>query len=180
MIMRISCIRQPIIWILMPAILLVSVTVEAHTLRVLEEQIKLSIQRVDVQQNSIIIRYDITLPTVDDYEVQVVMRSEKNASVKIPVITASGDIGEKQYTSGEKQITWNYRKDIGEATYGDGFYFEISIRRVSGSSWWIYALLGAAVIGGGAAALGGKKSDGSTSTPSQVTELPSPPGRPGN
>ncbi|MFH0989345.1 MAG: hypothetical protein V1799_04930 [bacterium] len=174
--------RRIIIAILIPSWLGYCFDAQASTLRSMEEQIKLSIKQVEVESTTMIIRYEITLPATDKYEVSVVMLNERIASLKIPVKTATGDVGEKEYTSGEKQIKWDYRKDCSEKITGDGFYVEITVNRVSGSNWWLYTILGAAIIGGGAAALGGKKSgdDKSIITPPGSTSLPLPPARPGN
>ena len=182
--MRISQVfraRQAIVRVLILPLLLWCIDAPALAKLRIDEGVRLSVKAVEVKGDIILISYDLVVPAGEKYEVSIVMMKEKVPSVKIPVRSASGDVGESTYTSGAKQVRWEYKKDIPSGLWGDGFYVEITINRASGTSVWWYVGIGAVVLGGGAALAGGKKSNGSsTPTVPPVIELPSPPSRPGN
>jgi len=144
-----------------------------------QDEIRISIRTVEVNPDHIIITYELTASAADEYEVTLVLLKEGSASFRIPVRSASGDIGEGKFAGGSRRVRWDFGKDYPSGLSGDGFYFEISVSRVTKSNLLLYLGLGGAavVIGGVAILAGGKKGGTTTGTPTPV-ELPMPPARP--
>jgi len=147
-----------------------------------EDPLRLSVKGVEVRGDIILVSYELVVPAGVRCEVSLILLKESDPSFRLPAKSASGDLGEANYTSGSKQIVWEYKKDVSGSLWGDGFYVEVTISRLSGTSAWWYIGIGAALAGGGAFLALGKKTGGGTTTPSVpgVTELPLPPSRPGN
>ena len=143
-----------------------------------QEVIKATFKTVEVKPDHMIIVYELTAPTADSYEVSFVLLKEGSPSFRIPVRSASGDIGEGKFAGNARQVRWDYPKDCPTSVGGDGFYLEITVTKVSGSNLLYYLGLGAlAIVGGGVAILVGGKQGGTTAA-STPTELPVPPSRP--
>ena len=141
-----------------------------------QEEIKVTIRSVQVNPDHLLITYELTAPATESYEVSLVLLKEGNSTFRIPVRSASGDLGEGTFAGDARQVKWEYSKDYPGGLYGDGFYFEITVNKVSKSNLLLYLGLGGLALAGGAAVLlGGSK--GGDSTPSQ-TQLPLPPTRP--
>jgi hypothetical protein len=143
-----------------------------------QDEVKIAIRTVEVKSGFIVVTYELVAPASESYEVSLVLLKEGNASFKVPVRSASGDIGEGKFSGTSRQVRWEYAKDYAGELAGDGYYFEITVTKVSGSNLLYYIGLGGLAVVGGAVALlaGGKKAE--TSTSSTSSELPTPPGRP--
>jgi hypothetical protein len=143
-----------------------------------QDEFKVTIKAVEVKPDHIVITYELVASATESYEVSLVLLKEGSPSFKVPVRAAAGDIGEGKFTGGTRQVRWEFAKDYPAGLQGDGFYFEITVTKVSGSNLLLYLGLGAlAVVGGGVALLAGGKKEAAASTPPAV-ELPSPPTRP--
>lgn len=176
---RVFRVRQAIVRVLILPLLIWCTDVPALAKVLPDEQIRLSVKGVEVKGEIILISYELFVSVKEECVVSIVLLKEKDPSIKIPVRFASGDLGEATYVSGAKQVKWEYKKDVPLGLWGEGFYFEVTISRVSGTSVWWYIGIGAALAGGGALLVAGKKSGGGPSTPT-VLDLPFPPNRPSN
>ncbi len=175
---RVYRLRRRIIAGIIAPLLLWCIDAPAFAARQPQDEIKISIRAVEVKPDHILISYQLIAPASEQYEVSVVLLREGSPSFKVPVRSASGDIGEGSFSGESRQIRWEYAKDYSSGLYGDGFYFEITVNKVTKSNLLLYLGLGGlAVVGGAVAILGGGKKGEATSTPT-VTELPTPPARP--
>ena len=142
-----------------------------------QDVFKASFKTVEVKPDHMVIVYELLAPADDSYEVSFVLLKEGSPSFRIPVSSASGDVGEGKFAGSSRQVRWDYLKDCPANMGGDGFYFEITVSKASRSNLLYYLGVGAlAVIGGGVAILGGKKE--ATTATSTPTALPVPPSRP--
>lgn len=137
--------------------------------------------RLEINQESAIITYDLIAQSGETYYVVASLVKEGDPNFRIPVKSATGDIGEGKYAGLQRRIQWDWKKDLPkDFTGGSEYSIEVTATHIArgGGGSWVYYVLGAAVIGGGAAVLlGGKKSSSESGTGS--TQLPSsPPGRP--
>ena len=143
-----------------------------------QDEIKISIRTVEVKPDYIVVTYELVAPATESYQVSLVLLREGNASFRVPVRSASGDIGEGKFSGAARQVRWEYAEDYAGTLAGDGYYFEITVTKVSGSNLLYYIGLGGlAVVGGAVALLAGAKKGGAAS-PVSSSELPAPPGRP--
>ncbi|MBM4159469.1 MAG: hypothetical protein FJ217_00060 [Ignavibacteria bacterium] len=172
--------RQVIAGLILP-LLIWCVNSTAFAAPAPQDELRITIKAVEVKPDYIIVSYELVAPAADSYEVSLVLLREGSSSFRIPVRAASGDIGEGKFAGGVRQVRWEFGKDYPRGLSGEGFYFEISVSKVKSSNLLLYVGLGGLAAVGGAVALlaGGKKSEGTTSTPSPA-ELPMPPARPTN
>jgi hypothetical protein len=170
--------RRRVIAMLILPLLLWCVDVPALAARPRQDEFKVTIRTVEVKPDYIVISYELIAPASESYQVSLVLLREGNASFRVPVRAASGDIGEGKFSGATRQVRWEFAKDYPAGLAGDGFYFEISVTKVTGSNLLYYIGLGGlAVVGGAVALLAGGKEGGAA--PSATTlELPAPPGRP--
>lgn len=142
-----------------------------------QEEIKVTLRSVQVKPDHILITYELVAPASESYEVSVVLLKEGSPSFRIPVRAASGDIGEGKFAGGARQVRWEFAKDYPSGLYGDGFYFEITVNKVTRSNLLLYLGLGGLAVVGGAVAIlvAGKKVGETAQAP---LELPLPPLRP--
>jgi len=171
---RIFRLRKGVVTVVMLPLLLWCVDLPAFAAMPRQDEIKVTIRTVEVKPSFIVVTYELVAPASESYEVNLVLLREGNASFRVPVRSASGDIGEGKHPGAARQVRWEYAKDYAGTLAGDGYYFEITVTKVSGSNLLYYIGLGGLAVVGGAVALlaGGKKSGATTS------ELPAPPGRP--
>jgi hypothetical protein len=142
-----------------------------------QEEFKATIRAVQVNPDHILITYSLSGSASESYEVSLVLLKEGSPSFRIPVRSASGDIGEGKFSGDSRQVKWEFARDYPSGLSGEGFYFEITVNKVTKSNLLLYLGLGGLAIAGGAAAvlLGGK---GGGETTTARTELPFPPTRP--
>jgi hypothetical protein len=175
---RLFLLRKRIVAALILPLLLWCVDVPLLAAMPRQDEVKVAIRTVEVQPKVIVVTYELVAPASESYEVNLVLLREGSASFKVPVRSASGDIGEGKFSGTARQVRWEYAKDYAGALTGDGYYFEITVTKVSGSNLLYYIGLGGLAVVGGAVALlaGGKKAVPAASSTS--SELPTPPGRP--
>ncbi len=135
---------------------------------------------LEIRQDIAIITYDLISPNTDTYEVSAALVKEGDVSFRIPVKSATGDIGKGKFGGTKRQIQWEWRKDLPKDFIGGSEYsVEVSATRIEegGGSSWLYYVLGGALVAGGVVLLtGGKKS---AETAIGTAPLPTtPPGRP--
>jgi hypothetical protein len=175
MISRVFRFRRRIVTALVLPLFLWSVDATAFAARPADEEIRVTIKAVDVKPDLIVISYELIGAESESYEVSFVLLKEGSSAFRVPVRSASGDLGKGQFSGGTRQVRWEYKRDSPANLEGDGFYFEITVTRVSRSNLLLYVGLGALAIGGGVAILAAKKGGGEAPSP---TELPLPPARP--
>jgi hypothetical protein len=146
-----------------------------------QEKLKGQNITLDVMENVAVITYDLMAQAGESYLVEAFLVKEGDSSFRIPVKSATGDIGEGKFAGLRHRIQWDWKKDLPKDFAGGPEYsVEVIATHIEqgGGGSWVYYVLGVAVIGGGAAALlGGKKT--SESNPTTSSQLPStPPGRP--
>lgn len=146
----------------------------------LEAQEKAEVRNVnlEIREDIAIITYDLIASFNESYDVTAALVKEGDASFRIPVVSATGDIGRGKYAGLKREIRWEWRKDLPkDFTGGTEYSIEITPKLVSsGGGSWLYYVLGGALVAGGIIAFAGKKS-GDEATGS--SPLPSsPPGRP--
>ncbi len=137
--------------------------------------------RLEIKEEVATITYDLVGQPDQTYEIVATLVKEGDLSFRIPVKSATGDIGKGIYSGLSRQIQWDWKKDLPkDFTGGAGYSVEITVIPVSsGGGSWLYYVLGGALIAGGVVALtGGKKSEGGGTQTTVPLGLPSPPGRP--
>ena len=174
--------RQIIAATIIPLCLfLLQLPVEARSLP--QEKIKAQNINLEVTEHMAIITYDLIAQSGETYNVEAFLVKEGDSSFRIPVKSATGDIGEGKFTGLQRRIQWDWKKDLPKDFAGGTEYsvevIATHIPQESGGGSWVYYVLGAVVIGGGAAALLGGKKSTDEKNPITTSELPStPPGRP--
>ena len=165
----------------LPILSMLSVPLALFLLQVpMEAQEKPSVRNVnlEIREDIAIITYDLIASFSETYEVNAALIKEGDASFRIPVKNATGDIGKGKFAGLKREIRWEWRKDLPKDFAGGTEYsIEISPSLVSegGGSWLWYVLIAGAVAGGIVVATSKK----STDTNVTITPLPtSPPARP--
>ncbi|MBI1806230.1 MAG: hypothetical protein HYR76_04155 [Ignavibacteria bacterium] len=175
MITTLSRYRRRIILGILPALLCILVKTPVIGQAQSNEDNRTSNVRWTTKDEVIIINYDLTGSPDNKYEVNVLMKREKDDSFAANPHTVEGDIGEGVTAGTGKEIHWSYRRDYPQGFQGEGYYFEIHVKIINQQSKLIYYLAGAAALTGGLVALiVTSKQDHTTPT----LELPTPPGRP--
>jgi hypothetical protein len=136
---------------------------------------------LEINEEIAIITYDLIAKSGESYEVVASLVKDGDPNYRVPVKSATGDIGEGKFAGLQRRIQWDWKKDLPkDFTGGSEYSIEVTATHLEegGGGSWVYYVLGGALIAGGAAALaGGKKNGGESSTAS--SPLPSnPPGRP--
>ena len=168
----IAIVIVPLIWFLM------EVPLKAAPLY--QDKPKVQNVNLEIRQEIAIITYDLVSSDTDTYEISAALVKEGDSRFRIPVRSATGDIGQGKFGGTRRQIQWEWRKDLPKDFKGGSEYsVEVSATRIEGGggSSWLYYVLGGALIAGGVVVLVGGKKSGDQST--GTTPLPStPPGRP--
>lgn len=148
------------------------------------DNFKAALKMVQLRGRIIVITYEITGVETDSYVVSFVLLREGEPQLKVPVSTASGDIGEGKFCGGTRAVIWDYGKDYprGVREFGEdsrmglasGYYVEMIVKKSRGGNLLYYVGGGIVLVAGVVALLiFGKKGAG-------ATELPSAPSRPSN
>lgn len=127
-----------------------------------------------VEGNYIIITYDLKGSPSQRYDVNIIMLRENVPSFRLVPQSVEGDIAEGYFAGPGREIRWKYRDDYPPGFQGEGYYFEIRVKTVSGDKTWLYYALGAAAVAGGVVAfiVSSKQAE------EQPPRLPLPPPRP--
>lgn len=67
----------------------------------------------------------------DSIHVKIVFRKKSAPKFRYTPQFASGDIGVGTYSGANRKIVWYYKKEPPSVYTGDGFYFEIKVKRIS-------------------------------------------------
>ncbi len=168
-------IQRPIALLLLPLFLLLAIHAPARAGESLPEDVKSSNVRWVTKGDVIVINYDLMAPTDGRYQIDIIMKNDKDPSFSVAPKTVEGDIGEGPFAGANREIRWYFRQDYPRGFEGEGYYFEIRVNPVRQQSNLLYYLLGGAAVAGGAILLLAGKS---SSTTNGNTDLPMPPGRP--
>jgi len=125
---------------------------------------------------NIVLTYELQGDPAQDYEVNVNLRRSSIPVFLYEPDKLTGDVGTGKYVGGKRTITWVMNeKEMNMFSEGEDYYFEVTaLKKISGSSSWLYYVGGAAVAGGAAVLLMGKKSMGSSTQSNN--DLPGLPG----
>ena len=165
--------RRVVAWLLAP-LLLWCVDASAFVQKAAQEKSKVSFRGVEIKSEYIIIKYEFTSEATGSYDVSIDLLKQEQPSFRVPVRSASGDIGIVKSSSGIREVQWEYARDYPAGLAGDEYYFRINLTVAGGggSNLWYYIAGGVAVVGGVVAyLLLGKKA-------TEQTELPAAPVRP--
>lgn len=129
----------------------------------------------------VIITYDLTADPAFAYDVKIILRKQGDQNFQFVPRSVLGAIGKGKFAGVQREIRWDYKKDVPRGLYGDDYFFEFVINPIpeGGGSNFLYYLGGGLAVAGGVAAylLLNKKVEGQTS--GQGSGLPGPPtGRP--
>ena len=134
---------------------------------------------LEFEKDIAIITYDLVAQFGETYEIVAALVKEGDPKFRIPLKSATGDIGQGKFAGNGRRIQWEYKKDLPKDFIGGSEYsVEVTATLVEegGGGAWVYYVLGGALIAGGAVVLAGSKKSGEVQT---TTPLPStPPGRP--
>lgn len=175
-ILTLSRYQRPIILGLLPLLCSMLIWTPVFADNGATEDPKSSNVKWTTKNDVIIINYDLIGNIDEKYLVTIHMKKENDETFVADPTTAEGDIGEGFFAGNNREIRWYYRRDYPQGFAGKGYYFEIQVKSIGGSSNILYYIAGgAAVIGGLVALIASKNSDGG---PPPVVELPLPPVRP--
>jgi hypothetical protein len=112
-----------------------------------------------VDDNIVVITYDLTGPRDGLVDLSVVLRRQSDASFRVVPRTTYGDIGRGNFIGRSREIRWSYLSDIPAGLEGEDYYFEFRAVYVQpqvaeeegGGIIWYF--LGTIVVGGGVAAV---------------------------
>jgi len=134
--------------------------------------------QLNISGDIAIITYDLDGDSETTYDVVAALVKEGDPNYRIPVKSATGDIGRGKFAGLQRRIQWDFRKDLPpDFAGGPEYSVEVNATMVKegGGGSWVYYVLGGAVVAGGVVLLTHK----SPSSTSSSTPLPStPPGRP--
>jgi hypothetical protein len=171
---RIYLHRRPLIFglVLFLLCMLIDVPVFART----EDEGEPHVTNVNwtIDGEDIIITYDLVAPINTTYDIGLTMLREGSPTFSVVPRSVEGDVGQGDFSGAGKTIRWHFRSDVPEGLYGEGYYFQITVKPVGGGLPWYTVALGVAVLGGVVALLAGKKGEDATKS----SELPNPPVRP--
>jgi hypothetical protein len=109
-----------------------------------------------IERDVIIIMYDLNAPTDNKYDISITLLREGVPTFSVAPRAVEGDMGQGYFAGTARTIKWHFRDDIPEGLYGEGYYFQIAVKPVSGGLAWYTVALGVAIVGGVVALLVGK------------------------
>ncbi len=168
-------IQRPVALLLLPLFLLLAICAPVRAGESQPEDVKSSNVRWVTKGDVIVINYDLLASMDSRYQIDVIMKNDRDASFSVVPKTVEGDIGEGPFAGANREIRWYFRQDYPRGFEGEGYYFEIHVQPVRQQSNLLYYVLGGAAVAGGMIFLLAGKSSGTTNG---NTDLPMPPGRP--
>jgi hypothetical protein len=124
----------------------------------------------------LVVNYDLNGPSDSKYEIDIVMKNERDPDFSVIPTAVDGDIGQGAFAGANREIRWYYRHDYPKGFEGEGYYIEIHVKTVTDQSNLLYYIVGGAALTGGLIALVVGK--GQSSTGNGIHDLPMPPARP--
>lgn len=134
--------------------------------------------RFEIEENKIIILYDLAGSRDEEYNIVVVLKKEGDQTFKYVPKDLQGDAGVGKFSGPNRRIVWNLSKEFPQGLDAGDYYFEVNAQEISSTSnelMWLGA--GAAVIGAGITALL-ILNKSPMEDPKRGGEFPLPPGRP--
>jgi|GEM_PF-1067447 len=135
--------------------------------------------RYSVQNQKVIVSYDLVGTPGKQYTVQLILRKESDASYQYIPSAISGDVGVHQSPGKDKQIEWDISEEFPGGLFGKDFYFVVSAKEIDESpSFLSWIGIGVAAVAATATYLIiSKKVTNNNSSPGS-SSFPLPPGRP--
>jgi hypothetical protein len=126
-------------------------------------------------ENEVLITYNLVGDPKADYEVEVILLSEKDPDFELELKTLSGDVGKGKFAGEGRRVRWNVAADFPHAMTGEKYKFKLVVSRVTGGGipWYVYAG-GSVLVGGLAVLLTSKKEE---PPPAPERTIPFPPER---
>lgn len=173
--------RQLIIKLVMVPLLMMLVDVRSYALPLVEEKPEVRNVTLEIKEEIAVITFDLIAPYGETYDIIAALIKQGDPTFRIPVKSATGDIGRGKFGGTNRQIQWDWKKDLpSDFAGGPEYSIEITATVVAeGGGGWLYYVLGGAVVAGGVIVLaGGKKSGGGGQQSAGSVTLPLPPGKP--
>lgn len=119
------------------------------------------------------ISYDLKGETEDKYEINLFL-IKKSSQINYKISAVTGDIGEDIFPGDNKNIVWNFLKDVGRYSNLINYDLQLSAEKKGGLAWYYY-VGGAVVVGGATALLLSKKNSAAENSKTKIGEPPSRP-----
>jgi hypothetical protein len=179
--MTLFSIRRPISYVALVSLMLFYLPVGSFAQDPRDVSPRLTNLDWKIEGNVVTVTYDLLGSVDKTYVVAVALLRENDPRFKLVPKSVSGNIGIGKFAGTGRVIVWDYRKDIPQGLFGDGYYFEVIVTEATGNSnTWLYYLLGGAAVAGGGAAYLLQIQSKSPPSAGPSSELPTPPARPTN
>ena len=164
--------RGIVLWLIIPLIMW-CINVPAFAQQAAQPKPRVTLKAVEVGSEYVTIKYELTAAAAEWYDVRFNLLKQGEPSFKVPVRSASGDIGVVKSSGSTLEVQWDFIKDYPQGLAGEGYYFDIVVTKASGGSNLLYYLGGGLAVAAGVAAylVFGNKGGG-------AAELPAAPARP--
>jgi hypothetical protein len=171
--------RRPIIAAVITPLLLFLLDLPLEAMPAYQEKPTVRNVQLEFQADFAVVTYDLVAKFGETYEVVASLVKEGDSNFRIPLKSATGDIGVGKFAGNGRRIQWDFSKDLpSDFAGGSEYSVEVTATWVEegGGGSWVYYVLGGALIAGGVVYLTRPKPAESSTT---TTSLPSsPPGRP--
>jgi hypothetical protein len=169
--------RRPIIAAVITPLLLFLLDLPLEAMPVYQEKPTVRNVQLEFQADFAVVTYDLVAKFGETYEVVASLVKEGDSKFRIPLKSATGDIGVGMFAGNGRRIQWEFSKDL-PADFAGGSEYSVEVTATlveEGGGSWVYYVLGGALVAGGVVFLTRPKAaESSVSTPLPQT----PPGRP--
>ncbi len=173
--------KRLIINLVIVPLLTMLVDVRSYALPLVEEKPEVRNVALEIKEEIAVITFDLIAPYGETYDIIAALIKQGDPTFRMPVKSATGDIGRGKFAGTNRQIQWVWKKDL-PSDFAGGPEYSIEITAsavVEGGGGWLYYVLGGAVVAGGVIVLaGGKKSGGEAQQSVVSVGMPPPPGKP--
>jgi len=166
----VASMQRPIsIALLIPLILLL-IQAEAFAQEKAGPEGRIENARWTVEGGVALITFELVAPVEKEYEITIILRRARDKSFGFAPKSVAGAVGKGKF-AGQREIRWDFQKDVPAGLVGDDYWFEITATEVverSTSIWYYAAGAGVALAAGTIYYLASKKAVASQ-------QLPDPP-----
>ena len=168
----IASIRRPISVALLIPLMLLLIDAGAFSQEKRVQEGKIENAHWTVEAWVAVITFELVAPVEKEYEITIVLRRAKDKGFSFVPKSVSGAVGKGKF-AGQREIRWDFSKDVLGGLAGDDYWFEITASEVveGSSSFWYYAV--GAVAAGAIYAL--TRTGIPAASPPQPSGLPDPP-----
>jgi hypothetical protein len=118
------------------------------------QELRSEITSVELKsETEAVITYNLAGDPQAEYEIEVILLSEKDPDFELTLRIVSGDVGKGKFAGEGRTIKWNFGADFPEVAVGQHYKFKLIVSKVTGGGipWYVYA--GGSVLVGGLAIL---------------------------